>query len=205
MLVVVAIVAILAALLFPVFTNAKRQAKGVDCIANLHQIGNALSMYVTANDGAYPHGGDAISTLYGHTPSYSEQLLPYTKEKEVFHCSLDTGVVMVNEFFNVFPPLNSRPSSFAEFGFSYNYVFAPRNSRHTYYESQVLYPSQTVVFYDQSGAWHSGRSKLSASLTFTQWNELIKQYQYTSLYFDGHVKRVQQTAWKEGLAASLFK
>jgi len=51
LIVVVAILLILAALLFPVFSQTKIRAKILDCQARLHQDGLALQMYRADNDG----------------------------------------------------------------------------------------------------------------------------------------------------------
>jgi prepilin-type N-terminal cleavage/methylation domain-containing protein len=48
LLVVIAIIAILAAILFPVFAQARKQAKKAVCISNLHQLTRGIIMY--AND-----------------------------------------------------------------------------------------------------------------------------------------------------------
>jgi len=45
LLVVIAIIAILAAILFPVFAQAREKARAISCIANLKQIGTASKMY----------------------------------------------------------------------------------------------------------------------------------------------------------------
>jgi prepilin-type N-terminal cleavage/methylation domain-containing protein/prepilin-type processing-associated H-X9-DG protein len=50
LLVVIAIIAILAAIMFPVFTQAKRTAKQTVCIVHLRQIGMAMMMYTTDHD-----------------------------------------------------------------------------------------------------------------------------------------------------------
>ncbi|MCW5936282.1 MAG: prepilin-type N-terminal cleavage/methylation domain-containing protein [Fimbriimonadaceae bacterium] len=50
LLVVIAIIAILAAILFPVFAQAKDSAKQTQCIAQMKQIGLGLQMYMPDND-----------------------------------------------------------------------------------------------------------------------------------------------------------
>lgn len=50
LLVVIAIIAILAAILFPVFAQAKESAKATACMSNARQIGMACQMYLTDND-----------------------------------------------------------------------------------------------------------------------------------------------------------
>jgi prepilin-type N-terminal cleavage/methylation domain-containing protein len=54
LLVVIAIIAILAAILFPVFAQAKAAAKKVQCLSNGRQIGIALMLYLNDWDSKYP-------------------------------------------------------------------------------------------------------------------------------------------------------
>jgi len=63
LLVVMAIVALLAALIFPVFLRARAAARRASCINNLRQLGLALSMYREDNQEMPPH----LSSLY---PTY---------------------------------------------------------------------------------------------------------------------------------------
>jgi prepilin-type N-terminal cleavage/methylation domain-containing protein len=58
LLVVIAIIAILAAILFPVFAQAKEAAKKTQCLSNNKQIGLALLMYGNDNDDGYPTWSD---------------------------------------------------------------------------------------------------------------------------------------------------
>src|SRR3954467_1196946 len=51
LLVVIAIIAILAAILFPVFAQARDKARQAGCFSNLRQIGTALAMYTQDYDG----------------------------------------------------------------------------------------------------------------------------------------------------------
>jgi prepilin-type N-terminal cleavage/methylation domain-containing protein len=54
LLVVIAIIAILAAILFPVFAQAREQARRTACISNVKQMGLAWMMYVQDNDETFP-------------------------------------------------------------------------------------------------------------------------------------------------------
>ncbi|HZO91529.1 MAG TPA: DUF1559 domain-containing protein [Chthonomonadaceae bacterium] len=56
LLVVIAIIAILAAILFPVFAQARERARAISCVSNLKQIGTATNMYVQDYDETYPCG-----------------------------------------------------------------------------------------------------------------------------------------------------
>ena len=60
LLVVIAIIAILAAILFPVFAQAKAAAKKTGCLSNLKQIGVAFMLYENDADDAFPNTGDPL-------------------------------------------------------------------------------------------------------------------------------------------------
>lgn len=54
LLVVIAIIAILAAILFPVFAQAKAAAKKTACLSNLKQLGSACQIYLSDSDDTFP-------------------------------------------------------------------------------------------------------------------------------------------------------
>ncbi len=54
LLVVIAIIAILAAILFPVFANAREKARQITCVSNEKQMGLALLQYLQDNDETFP-------------------------------------------------------------------------------------------------------------------------------------------------------
>ena len=54
LLVVIAIIAILAAILFPVFAQAREKARQTACLSNNRQIGLGLNMYVQDYDESFP-------------------------------------------------------------------------------------------------------------------------------------------------------
>ena len=69
LLVVIAIIAILAALLFPVFAEAKNSAKITVCISNMKQVATAFHMYLADNDDVWP--GVVSATNVG--PNFAPQ------------------------------------------------------------------------------------------------------------------------------------
>ena len=93
LLVVIAIIAILAAILFPVFAQAKAAAKKTACLSNSKQIGVAVLMYLNDNDdmtpGLYGTGipGSGTSQSTSTTPGVDvwQLILPYTKNMNVFY------------------------------------------------------------------------------------------------------------------------
>src|ERR671931_1568039 len=53
LLVVIAIIAILAAILFPVFAQAREKARAATCLSNLKQLGLGMMMYAQDHDETY--------------------------------------------------------------------------------------------------------------------------------------------------------
>src|SRR5262245_57134220 len=86
LLVVIAIIAILAAILFPVFAQARDKARQTDCASNLRQLGLAAMMYASDYDNRYvPWWGDGVAKGLG----WSSILMPYVKSEHMFSCPSD--------------------------------------------------------------------------------------------------------------------
>ncbi|QTN33917.1 DUF1559 domain-containing protein [Akkermansiaceae bacterium] len=62
-LIVITIIAILAAILFPVSRNAREKARSATCAQNLRQIGIGLIGYISENNGRFPNGSLDVSWL----------------------------------------------------------------------------------------------------------------------------------------------
>jgi prepilin-type N-terminal cleavage/methylation domain-containing protein/prepilin-type processing-associated H-X9-DG protein len=62
LLVVIAIIAILAAILFPVFAQAREKARQTSCLSNCKQIGLGITMYINDYDETFPRMDDCINT-----------------------------------------------------------------------------------------------------------------------------------------------
>ncbi len=93
LLVVITIISILAAILFPVFAQAKGAAKKIVSISNLKQIGFALQMYLSDNDDTLPGTRDSAWGGFGVNPAEVSDvktiLMPYIKNNEIWYCSAD--------------------------------------------------------------------------------------------------------------------
>lgn len=89
LLVVIAIIAILAAVLFPVFAQARAKARQTSCLSNQKQIGNGLMMYVSDFDETYPTINRAMisGNSYAFWMMWTVQVQPYIKNTEVFECA----------------------------------------------------------------------------------------------------------------------
>lgn len=83
LLVVIAIIAILAAILFPVFAQAREAARKSSCLSNLKQIGLAVQAYCIDNDQCYPPSQAGSNTANISWPTI---ITPYVKNEGVFVC-----------------------------------------------------------------------------------------------------------------------
>src|SRR5262249_38016211 len=108
LLVVIAIIVILAAILFPVFAQARERARQVSCVSNLKQIASAILLYADDYDRRYPHVPGPCATrmiVPGPKGTWDNLpvpacgnaadsdipfvLLPYIKSTQVFLCPSD--------------------------------------------------------------------------------------------------------------------
>ncbi len=83
LLVVIAIIAILAAILFPVFAQAREKARAATCLSNSRQMGLGLTMYAQDYDETYPW---AAGLNPDTTPCWAGLIYPYVKNLAVFQC-----------------------------------------------------------------------------------------------------------------------
>lgn len=100
LLVVIAIIAILAAILFPVFAQAKEAAKKTSCLSNLKQIGVATFLYMgDYDDVACQTSWESALTPQPFNPGGTYQIhwtylmQPYIKNWNIFSCPSDSAPV----------------------------------------------------------------------------------------------------------------
>jgi len=158
LLVVIAIIAILAAILFPVFAQARDKARSASCVSNLKQIGTAITLYIQDYDEIMP-GAPAppkdwspySGTVYVQPPlsngtpaptsgrwaMWSNLLQPYLKNWNVFKCP-STADVEIYPAGTVFNPRQS-------FSYTYNGIVA------VYPTAGFVAPSKLVTVWEGIG------------------------------------------------------
>lgn len=105
LLVVVAIVGIVAALLFPVFSRSRENARRASCQSNLKQVALGLKMYTQDYDNRHPK---QVFNLVGQPRGWSDALFPYTRSLQVLQCPSEST------------PPNSQPDNLGYTDFAYN-------------------------------------------------------------------------------------
>src|SRR5579871_1074133 len=93
LLVVIAIIAILSAILFPVFAQAREKARQTVCLSNLKQLGLAVEMYVQDYDETFPK-----EEFWDTSSPFSDYYLwssanciqPYMKNVDIYRCPSDS-------------------------------------------------------------------------------------------------------------------
>jgi prepilin-type N-terminal cleavage/methylation domain-containing protein/prepilin-type processing-associated H-X9-DG protein len=83
LLVVVAIISVLAAILFPVFARARENARRASCMSNMKQIGLGMFMYMQDYDGMYMVSVSKDATGNILWPQFIQ---PYVKSLNLFNC-----------------------------------------------------------------------------------------------------------------------
>lgn len=94
LLVVIAITAILAAVLFPVFAQAKDAAKKTTCMSNMKGLGLAFQLYLADSDDRVFYRSGFANSRSGLVPTTNANrwwnlLLPYSKSKDIYRCPSD--------------------------------------------------------------------------------------------------------------------
>ena len=83
LLVVISIIAVLSAILFPVFAKVREKARQISCLSNEKQLGLAFMQYAQDNDETFPSDSDH----YGQ--GWAGKMYPYVKSTGVYGCPDD--------------------------------------------------------------------------------------------------------------------
>ncbi len=198
LLIVVTILAILAAALFPVFARSRERARSIRCVANLRQLGQGVMMYAQDYDDRYPYGLDpadkyapqiwwgfpAFQAQIPQLPMLHEILDPYVRSAEVWYCPSDTGYDYLDDS-NI--PLDGRPTAFGRFGTSYFYRTEAAVIGLT--TTSLNRGAEVSLLMDATGAWHGEDRGRGARLNV--------------LFGDGHVKSATRAQYDEAFQQPL--
>jgi len=125
LLVVIAIIAILAAILFPVFAQAREKARGASCLSNAKQLSLGIVMYtqdydemmvMSAND-SLPGVLRTDGSTYRRWSPWTKQIQPYVKNVDLLLCPSSKDNAFVNAANAV-----ARKEIYASYGFNYGYL-----------------------------------------------------------------------------------
>jgi prepilin-type N-terminal cleavage/methylation domain-containing protein/prepilin-type processing-associated H-X9-DG protein len=141
LLVVIAIIAILAAILFPVFAQAREKARQTTCFSNLRQLGLAVTMYVTDNE-AYPMHS-SLSNVSPRT-RWPDYLLPYVKNEKLFMCPSAPPDLFRKPF------AHNQNAFYGGYGYNFQYL---GNNRFPFAapDAAVQVPASTIAVADTLG------------------------------------------------------
>ncbi len=137
LLVVVAIIAILAAIIFPVFSSAREKARQAACISNLRQLGLAIDQYTQDYDDMMPgsyngeYGVDTQHLKRGGWIYYQEfaeddtskrqffpelgSIYPYVKNTQVYVCPDDGVGQRIGDSYAINACVNNPPDPVTEY------------------------------------------------------------------------------------------
>ncbi len=163
LLVVIAIIGVLAAILLPVLSRARQQARSVQCVNNLRQLYLANSMFAAEHDGHYvpaapdidANGGGLVrwhgarATILDDFDPMQGPLAEYLPDKRVKMCPV---------FFE-YKNRDTAPNAFESGtgGYGYNAAYLggtdyaddfPANVRRGTIDSRVRLPGDTIMFTD---------------------------------------------------------
>jgi prepilin-type N-terminal cleavage/methylation domain-containing protein/prepilin-type processing-associated H-X9-DG protein len=167
LLVVIAIIAILAAILFPVFAQAREKARQAQCMSNVRQLNVAVQMYLQDYDETFPPSqfdGDSIPGLGNLGPLWAERLYIfsrialYVKNDAIFVCPSDDRKLRTFRVWERTPERVVR-TSYYPVGFNsppngYWGVFGRGRGRAV---AAISQPAETIVFTERaatSADWH---------------------------------------------------
>lgn len=148
LLVVITIIAILAAILFPVFARAREKARQVACYGNLRQIGMAFQMYLQDNDGYFP----PVAWTFGRGGRWLRFVLRYRSDMKISACpsapERDRAIDLRSYRYD------------RDIGYGYNYIYLGDSrgqflpfikGRFPVHEASIGTPSHMIMVADSDG------------------------------------------------------
>ncbi len=207
LLVVMAVIAILAAILFPVFARAREQARKASCASNLRQLGMATQLYVQDYDGHYfQHWFLSPIFWFGRldgstTPATVHRqeglLYPYMRNFQLALCPSFSGRTVY--------------ANGATGGYGYNVAYLTTGfGQAGINEATLDRPANCAVFAD-SGSYNASRGVVEETLSIwppsstITFNFAVVHFRHNGaanvVFADGHVRAHQPTLAPEPYAS----
>jgi prepilin-type N-terminal cleavage/methylation domain-containing protein/prepilin-type processing-associated H-X9-DG protein len=184
LLVVIAIIAILAAILFPVFAQAREKARAISCLSNNKQYATATLMYCQDYDEHFPMAAWFDNTNFCVSTFYRD-VQPYVKNHQITQCpsepqALDTKQAVGAPCSNT-PPFTSYVVNFAVFANGYIPGVA------TVGLPDISLPAESVMTYDGNSGLDPDNpaAQLPGQLVQGRHNET-----FNTNFVDGHAKAI---------------
>jgi len=180
LLVVIAIIAILAAILFPVFAQAREKARATSCLSNQRQYATATLMYVQDYDETFPYSANLVGTCVA---TFYSAVQPYVKNDQITRCPSENDAMNIAAL--VGAPCQGTPpfTSYTVNPALFSNLFYPGAS--TVALAAVGRPSDTVLTYDGN----TGVGTYPG--TQVQLVQARHQGGFNASYVDGHTKAMQ--------------
>ena len=149
LLVVIAIIATLAAILFPVFAQAREKARQTACLSNLKQAGTAIQMYVQDCDETFPISLYFAQEADGTTPcvaNFFSTVLPYQKNADIMRCPSDARPIdLWTGFKNLrLPPICTTSPVSRYLSYQFNYAVVEQGYPNALFGGAAGDPTRTV-------------------------------------------------------------
>lgn len=224
LLVVIAIIAILAAILFPVFAQAKAAAKTSVALSNTKQIGTAQQIYLADYDDTMPIRRFCLQTTPRTVYSWKQAMHPYMKNKDIWTDPVnpsgkildDTSDPAVLAFYGNMLPVNSGLPQTAR-GYAMNNIGFYTNGQwdinecaignhNSYSATKIEEPASVAVILEHKRVWVDTGSYESWTKTYTDPDGVQRgtgwsfgggkwsEKAMTLVYMDNHSKRTAHSA-----------
>ena len=222
LLIVIAIIAILAAILFPVFGRARENARRASCQSNLKQIALGVMQYSQDNDQRGPVQQDEVNVPGGSLViGWALIIQPYVKSTQIFQCPSDQFDQDIGK-----PTLyDFGPAKFTDYYMNYNLFYsrfenAPTVDRIPAHEAEFAAPTLTIMLGDgntnvpSSGANRPPYGEAAYVYDGTHYVLVLPSQQggvrhlegSNFAFGDGHVKwlKPSRVSWGDALTSSYF-
>lgn len=201
-LVAIEIIAILSAILFPVFAQAREAARKTSCLNNTKQIAIATMMYVQDYDEAFPMNlymgfepGPCVFTAWS-------AIMPYSKNNQLYACPSNPTAMDFPPMMSTIgmpPPCTTSPllkyiSYMPNFGLmdwgEPSNIFGAGHGRAVKSIAQVEFAAETSMWADASGTLPDAYFGLMDEPVQARHHNTLN-----SCYADGHSKNVRAKPW----------